>query len=118
MRCSQCGYTTFDSLDTCSKCRSDLFEEKARLNLPTGPFKPVSLTEIIARTAFPATEITPPPEDKILNLVRHDSGGPKTFDLDLSDDTAVESLTDKLLAKSGGKPFNKEGEISLNLSLE
>jgi hypothetical protein len=118
VRCKQCGYTTFDYLETCSKCRADLFEEKVRLNLPTGPFKPVSLSEIMARAAHPATEISPSPEDKTPNLIKHDPNGPKTFDLDLSDDTAMETLTDKLLAKSGGKPFNKEGQVSLNLSLE
>ena len=120
MRCSQCGYTTFDHLETCSKCRADFYEEKTRLNLPTGPFKPISLTEIIARVevSFNQTAEIPSREENTPALNPFVSTGPKTFDLDLSGDTALETLTEKLMAKTAGIPGKKGGELSSDLSLE
>lgn len=120
MRCAQCGFTTFDYLEACSKCRADFFAEKARLNLPTGPFKPISLTEIIARVEAPSPQAAENPalEENTSRLKTAVSFAPKTFDLDLSDDTDIETLADKLLAKTGGLPGKKGGESSLNLSLE
>jgi hypothetical protein len=122
VRCSQCGYTTFDYLEACSKCQANFYEEKVRLNLHTGPFKPISLTEIVARfeASSPPTAETLPPEENTLKLKMKPSPstGPKTFDLDLSDDRDIENLADKLLAKSGGIPGKKGGELPLDLSLE
>jgi hypothetical protein len=120
VRCPQCGYTTFDYLETCSKCRADFYEEKTRLNLPTGPFKPISLTEIIAlgETISPPIAETSALLEKTVNLKTSLSSGPKTFDLDLSGDTDLDSLTEKLMAKSGGIPGKKGAESGLDLSLE
>jgi hypothetical protein len=120
MRCTQCGYTTFDYLESCSKCRADLYEVKVRLNLPARPYRPLPFGEILAREAVlgQPVETAPGPEDKTLKMKTSVSTEPRTFDLDLSGDTAVENLSDKWLAKAGGMPGKKGGEPTLNLSLE
>jgi hypothetical protein len=94
--------------------------EKTRLNLPTGPFKPLSLTEIIARVevSFNQTAETPLREERTPTVNPFVSTGPKTFDLDLSGDTALETLTEKLMAKTVVIPGKKGGELSPELSLE
>ncbi|MBI5584334.1 MAG: hypothetical protein HY892_10955 [Deltaproteobacteria bacterium] len=124
MRCTQCGYTTFDYLEACPKCRADFHENRSRLNLPIGPLRPISLTEIMARIqahpagSTPSAEVSQAAEEKTATIKKPISTSPKTFDLDLSGDTAVENLTDKLMAKAGGSPGKKAGEPTLDLSLE
>jgi len=38
MKCSKCGYTSFDYNQRCPKCNKDLTQEREWINLP--PFKP------------------------------------------------------------------------------
>jgi hypothetical protein len=49
MRCPQCGFISFDHLDGCPKCRTDLIGERRRLNLPDTEPNPISLLEIMKR---------------------------------------------------------------------
>ncbi len=49
MRCPNCGYISFDYLDQCVKCRTDLTGERQRLNLPEIRPNPISLQEIMER---------------------------------------------------------------------
>ena len=49
MRCPNCGYISFDYLDQCVKCRTDLTGERERLNLPEIRPNPISLQEIMER---------------------------------------------------------------------
>ena len=62
MRCPKCGYNQFDHPDTCSKCRTDLSEERNRLNLPEGPLNPISLTEILKKIQSGSVKAAPAEE--------------------------------------------------------
>lgn len=46
MRCPKCGYISFDHLDRCSRCRTDLTGERSRLNLLEIRPNPISLQAI------------------------------------------------------------------------
>ena len=121
MRCTRCNYTTFDYLESCPKCHADRYEDRSRLNFQVGPPQPISLTTIMARAqtsaTFPSVAAPAPPE-KTVKLEPADYAGPKTFDLDLSRDTAVESLAEKWIAKANGIPERKAVAPALDLSLE
>jgi hypothetical protein len=117
MRCPKCGYNQFDHPDTCSKCRTDLSEERIRLNLPEGPLNPLSLTEILKKIQSGSVLAAPVGEGtaKIqpLNL-----SAPKTVSLDLSDETIVAALSEKWKAgPEEGKKKPIEG-LSVDLTLE
>ncbi|MCJ7833188.1 MAG: hypothetical protein MUQ20_02225 [Deltaproteobacteria bacterium] len=49
MRCPNCGYVSFDYLDQCVKCNTDLTGERHRLNLLEIRPDPISLQEIMER---------------------------------------------------------------------
>jgi hypothetical protein len=49
MRCPKCGYISFDHLNRCNKCQTDLSGEKLRLNLLGVRPSPISLQEILYR---------------------------------------------------------------------
>ena len=49
MRCPNCGYVSFDYLDRCVKCNTDLTGERNRLNLLEIRPDPISLQEIMER---------------------------------------------------------------------
>ena len=117
MRCPKCGYNQFDNLNNCSKCRTDLSEERRRLNLPEGPLNPISLTEILekvravsfkeAQSVESAHRIEPvkPPD-------------PKTIALDLNSEGLMESPT-ATWKVSPEDPKKKPAEgFSVDLTLE
>jgi hypothetical protein len=60
MRCPKCGYISFDHLNQCTQCQTDLTGEKLRLNLPNALADPISVQEIKERAFGPAR----PVEDK------------------------------------------------------
>lgn len=43
MRCTKCGYISFDHNQICPKCNKDISDEQAKLNLPTYKISPPSL---------------------------------------------------------------------------
>lgn len=43
MRCTKCGYISFDHNQICPKCNKDISDEQAKLNLPTYKSNPPSL---------------------------------------------------------------------------
>ncbi len=49
MRCPKCGFISFDYLDRCLKCQTDLTEERHKLNLPDITPNPISLQKILER---------------------------------------------------------------------
>jgi hypothetical protein len=49
MRCPKCGYISFDHLDQCQKCRTDLSREKMHLNLLNTLANPISLLAVMER---------------------------------------------------------------------
>ena len=101
MRCPKCGYNQFDHPDTCSKCRTDLSEERNRLNLPEGPLNPISLTEILKKVQSGSVK-SAPAEEGTAKIQPVNPAAPKTLALDLSDETTVSALTEKWKAQSGG----------------
>jgi hypothetical protein len=117
MRCPKCGYNQFDNPDTCSKCRADLSEERNRLNLPEGPFNPISLTEILKKVQSGSAK-SAQPEEETAKIQPANTSTPKTITLDLSDETAVPTLSEKWKASpEEGKKRPVEG-LSVDLTLE
>ncbi len=49
MRCPKCGFISFDYLDRCLKCQTDLTEERHKLNLLDITPNPISLQKILER---------------------------------------------------------------------
>jgi hypothetical protein len=49
MRCPHCGFFSFDYLNRCLKCQTDLTEERHKLNLPDITPNPISLQKILER---------------------------------------------------------------------
>jgi hypothetical protein len=56
MRCPGCGYITFDYLDQCPKCSTDLTRERLSLNLPGSRPDPISVKKIIEQLAASKTK--------------------------------------------------------------
>ena len=117
MRCPKCGYNQFDHLDTCSKCRADLSEERNSLNLPEGPLNPISLTEILKKVQS-GSVLAAPVGEGTAKIQPVNLSAPKTVSLDLSDETTVSALTEKWKANpEEGKKKISEG-LSVDLTLE
>ena len=117
MRCPKCGYNQFDHPDTCSRCRTDLAEERNRLNLPEGPLNPISLTEILKRIQSGSVKSVQV-EEGTAKIQPPNPSAPKTVALDLSDETTVSALSDKWKANpEEGKKKSSEG-FSVDLTLE
>jgi hypothetical protein len=94
MRCPQCGYNKFDNLNTCSKCRANLSEERNRLNLPEGPLDPISLTEILKLVqSGPIKEVQAVGGTTKIQPAK--PAEPKTMALDLGSDILMEALAEK-----------------------
>jgi hypothetical protein len=53
MRCPKCGYISFDHLNQCTQCQTDLTGEKLRLNYPDTLPDPISVQEIKERAFGP-----------------------------------------------------------------
>jgi hypothetical protein len=51
MRCPKCGFISFDHLDRCGKCQTDLTGERLRLNLLGVRPNSISLQEIMDRNS-------------------------------------------------------------------
>lgn len=49
MRCPNCGFFSFDYLNRCVKCQTDLTEERHKLNLLDITPNPISLEKILER---------------------------------------------------------------------
>jgi hypothetical protein len=49
MRCPKCGFISFDYLDRCLKCQTDLTGERHKLNLLAITPNPISLPKILER---------------------------------------------------------------------
>jgi hypothetical protein len=113
MRCPKCGYNQFDNPDTCSKCRTDLSEERIRLNLPEGPLNPLSLTEILkmVQTGLPK-------DNQPVETTKKINPAPKSVALDLGDGATVAALSEKWKVNPAEeKKKNSEG-FSVDLTLE
>ena len=117
MRCPKCGFNTFDHLEICSKCQAGFQDERKRLNLPEGPQRPIALMEILKRIEAAAEPVSPPSEPAP-KTIPAPMRGPKTFDLDLSQDTELETLADTWKANSETVRVSRPEGLMLDLSLE
>lgn len=62
MKCPQCGYTSFDYVESCEKCGNDLTSARTLLNIPpVKPNTPSFLSALIDGTYTP--EQAPEPEE-------------------------------------------------------
>lgn len=117
MRCPKCGYTTFDDLDACTKCKGDFLEVRSWLNLPPGPLQPLSVPVMLERVGM-ATEAVPPRLDATEVIKAMKSSGPKTFELDLSQEPIEPNLAEHWRAKAGEVPINASAGLSLDLTMD
>jgi hypothetical protein len=117
MRCPNCGYISFDYLDQCVKCRTDLTGERQRLNLLDIRPNPISFQEIMERMPIIAQkekrlegeEATKKAQSPVL---------PKKPEIDLSQGLSLDiSIPSDLKAapQEQKRPAFKEGGIELSL---
>jgi hypothetical protein len=117
MRCPQCGYNRFDNLNTCSKCRADLSEERNRLNLPEGPLDPISLTEILKLVqAGPIKEVQAPGGTTKIHPAK--PAEPKTMALNLGSDIPMEALAEERPIVPENRIKRPAEGFSVDLTLE
>jgi hypothetical protein len=73
MKCSKCGYVSFDNFDNCKKCGFELSEIKAKLNIPSyfvrtdTPAESPEDQEVV-ESIDSSTELTPESSEKLASL--------------------------------------------------
>ena len=116
MRCPNCGYISFDYLDQCVKCRTDLTEERRRLNLPEMRPNPISLQEIMERMSSTTQRERSEKEATIKAQAPGLSKGPE---IDLSQGLSLDiSIPSDLKAAPRELKSSAPGEGGLELTLE
>jgi hypothetical protein len=123
MRCPNCGYVSFDYLDQCVKCRTDLTGERQRLNLLDIRPNPISFQEIMERMPI-ITQKEKRLENQEATLKAKGPVLPKNPEIDLSQGLSLDiSIPSDLVAaqrkqkssalKGGGLDLTLEG-LDLN----
>ena len=116
MRCPNCGYVSFDYLDQCVKCRTDLTGERQRLNLLDIQPNPISFLEIMERMPIIAQKEKPLEGEATIKV--RSSVPPKKPEIDLSQGLSLDiSIPSDLKAapRETKRPSSKEGGLDLNL---
>ncbi|MBI4766892.1 MAG: hypothetical protein HY787_20255 [Deltaproteobacteria bacterium] len=117
MRCPNCGYISFDYLDQCVKCSTDLTEERQRLNVLEIRPDPVSFQEIMERMPFIAQkEKTLGGEEATIKAPG--TGLPKKPEIDLSQGLSLDISIPSDLKAAPREPqssASKEGDLDLKL---
>jgi hypothetical protein len=117
MRCPNCGYVSFDYLDRCVKCNTDLTGERQRLNLSEIKPDPISLKEIMERMPV----ITQKEREQEREASTGKPQGPLTsneprIDLDQGLSLDISSSSDlKAAPKELKIPSPEEGGLELSL---
>jgi hypothetical protein len=119
MRCPECGTISFDHLDRCGKCQTDLTSERLRLNLLGIKPNPISLKEILDRDAQISRKKTSQEKEGAsakaqASAVPEALGSTLGGGLSLSLDDPI-SLDPDLTIKGSNKPQPVEGEFELFL---
>ncbi len=96
MRCPKCGFISFDYLDRCTKCQTDLTEERLKLNLLDITPNPISLETILERMPQMINKETAQDRQPAPSAI---PGKPKT-----GPDVSLESLAPLALDLSFRKP--------------
>jgi hypothetical protein len=70
MRCPKCGYISFDYLQQCSQCQTDLTGERTRLNLLDTRPDPISIQEIRERGLNQKRDRVHETEDQVTQIAK------------------------------------------------
>ncbi|MGA3086318.1 MAG: hypothetical protein ABSE95_16230 [Thermodesulfobacteriota bacterium] len=113
MRCPNCGYVSFDYLDRCVKCNTDLTGERRRLNLPERQPNPISLQKIMERVPIMTQKeretLTGKPQGPLTsNEPRIDLDQRLPLDISFSSDLKAAPQESKI-------PSQEEGGLELSL---
>ena len=114
MKCSKCGYTSFDYNQVCPKCNKDITSERESLNLPSYRPNPPSLLGAL-------TGVFESPESEDIPLSDTETLSDKEEILDVIDDEAslnLEGLDDVFEEKVGDLDFSMEGDGDDSFSLD
>ncbi len=106
MRCPNCGYISFDYLEECFRCRTDLTKERQKLNLPEIRPNPISFLEIMERMPIIAQKEKRPGEEATVKV--RSSGFPQKPEIDLS-----QGLSLDISFPSEQKPASPEQKSSV-----
>ena len=117
MRCPNCGYISFDYLDQCVKCRTDLTGERQRLNLLDIRPNPISFQEIMERMPIIAQK-EKRREGEEATIKAYGPVLPKKPEIDLSQGLSLDiSIPSDLKAapREQKSPAFEEGGLELTL---
>ncbi len=118
MRCPNCGYISFDYLDQCVKCRTDLTGERQQLNLPDIRPNPISFQEIMERMPIIAQK-QKRLEGEEATIKSHSSVLPKKPEIDLSQGLSLDiSIPSDMEAAPREQKNSLPKEEGLGLILE
>jgi len=119
MRCPSCGYTTFDYLDQCPKCSTDLTRERLSLNLPGIRPNPISVKKIIEQLAASKAKESRPLEKEKTSVKMAAPKEEESPEIDLTRDLKLDPLA---TLREKAKSINVEGlrrkENPAGISLE
>jgi hypothetical protein len=113
MKCPKCGYTSFDHNDTCPKCKKNISDTRAKLNLPNFAAGPISaMAHGNAHDSSAADGIRDP---RIVSPVPLTAGYRKPGDVPLKDSDLIEEATalDITLDDLTLKPDPPDGSFDL-----
>jgi hypothetical protein len=117
MRCPNCSYISFDYLDQCIKCGTDLTGERRHLNLPETRPNPISFQEIMERMPI-ITQKEKRLEREEETRKAHRPVFPQKPEIDLSQGLSLDiSIPSdmKTAPREQKNPAHKEGGLDLTL---
>jgi hypothetical protein len=118
MRCPNCGYISFDYLDQCVKCRTDLTGERQRLNLLDIHPNPISFQEIMERMPI-ITQREGRLENQETTIIAKGSVLPRKPEIDLSQGLSLDiSIPSDLKTASPAQKSSVPKEEGLGSILE
>jgi hypothetical protein len=118
MRCPNCGYISFDYLDQCVKCSTDLTGERQRLNLLEIRPNPISLQEIMERMPL-ITQKESGHKKEEATIIAKGPAVSKESDIDFSQGLSIDiSIPSDLKAAPQELKGPSQAEKGLELTLE
>lgn len=119
MKCSKCGYTSFDYNQVCPKCNKDIASERDSLNLPSYRPNPPSLLGALTGEADESSVGIKGPEDtgsveREATLGLDDSQSVEAMDVSFQDSQDLEMPFEPGLEGAEGKPSDLEELLELD----